>query len=171
MNREKRSAGRVVLTFIVAMSVDVLNHMHDGCARHGGKPKSASSRSRAPKPINHSCHHFSVAFDALYYCSNMEDKESIHLEIQEGTSSTGEVVWKDAGPIHLLDNPQQLTAAATDDMAPPPNQRRRQQVARLQFQKKQRNGSFPIIPSRQKRIVRTYTCFAMHQMVGTTPIS
>ena len=36
----------------------------------------------------------------------MENEEIAHLEIQEGTFSTGEPAWKDAGPIHLLlDNP------------------------------------------------------------------
>jgi predicted esterase len=49
--------------------------------------------------------------------TTMEGKESIHLEIKEGTGSTGEGVWSDAGPIHLLDNPQQLAAAAHDGAA------------------------------------------------------
>jgi predicted esterase len=30
-------------------------------------------------------------------------EEQAHLQVQQGTYSTGEAVWKDAGPIHLLD--------------------------------------------------------------------
>jgi len=34
----------------------------------------------------------------------MEDKESVHLKLQDGTSATGEAVRKGAGPIQLMDN-------------------------------------------------------------------
>jgi len=39
----------------------------------------------------------------------MDNEETAHLEIQQGTSATGEAVWKDAGPIiHLLDSSPSL---------------------------------------------------------------
>jgi hypothetical protein len=87
------------------------------CSRNGGNPK-ARHRGRAPKTDH---------FQRLDLCAylhhkammstTMEEKESFHLEIKEGTGLTGEGVWKDAGPIHLLDNPQQLNAAAHDGAA------------------------------------------------------
>jgi predicted esterase len=48
--------------------------------------------------------------------SNSEQKESINLEIQRGTDSTGEPVWQDAGPIELLDgNPSSSDATAASN--------------------------------------------------------
>jgi predicted esterase len=48
--------------------------------------------------------------------STKEQKESIHLEIQKGTDSTGESVWKDAGPIELLDgDPLSSSGASSSD--------------------------------------------------------
>jgi predicted esterase len=50
--------------------------------------------------------------------SNSEQKESINLEIQKGTDSTGEPVWQDAGPIELLDgNPLSSRASSSDATA------------------------------------------------------